>query len=192
MLTQSLFVFSVQPVKGEEDLATLMPKWSFCLVAMVTSLTPNDSRFTLHSPTWFLCFSLPEPFFSCPYSSPLEPRSISVPMEASVPIICHRLRTHSKLSGIRHLLCLRSYGSGIQAGTRSFHSTMTGTIAGWFEWLETPAMAHFRPYVWGLCYGCWLYSLILVHITSAGAGISKMASPFTCLLSALGWLECWG
>lgn len=147
MLTQSLFVFSVQSVKGKEDFATFIPKWSFYLVGMVTSLTSKDSRFTLHSPTWLLHFSLPEPFFSCIYSSPLDPCSISTLMEPSVLIICHYITSHSKLSGIRqHLLCLRSYGSGIWAGTNSFHSTMSGILAGWLEWLEMPAMAHFRPH----------------------------------------------
>lgn len=114
-------------------------------------------------------------------------------MEPSGPIIRHSLIPPSKLSGIRHhLLCLRSHGSRIWAGTSSFHSTATGSFAGWFEWLERPAMAQCRPCVWGLCCGCWPCSLVLLHVTPAGAGISKMASSFACLLSAPGRLERWG
>lgn len=41
------------------------------------------------------------------------------------------------------------------------------------------------PYIWGLCSGCSLDALVVLHVTSAG-GASKMASSLMCLVLGRG------
>lgn len=142
---------------------------------MVTPPPSKGSRFILHSPTWLMCFSFPEPLLFCTYSRPSEPGFRSASMEPSILVIYDCTAMHPILSTTgQHLSCLRFYGPEIWADTArhrqfSFHNDW-GLSWGFLkvgkeqmnctQWMGTDAqMARHGSYVCGLGSGCWLCSL---------------------------------
>lgn len=154
---------------------------------MVTPPPPKRSRFILHSPTWLTCFSFPEPLLFCTYSRPSEPGFRSASMEPSILVIYNCTAMHPILSttdNIYHAWDFMGQKFGqTQPGIDSFHSTMTGVLAGGFwrwgknrwtvsnEWVQMPRWLDMGPMCVVLdlaagcvpypspCYICWSWNV---------------------------------